>query len=722
MGELHSSIVKLKDMISALESRMTSLEQETGVTSFDYFDDNVNHHDVKYDNSSLDPMQCPYTASARASTSTPHNDRDRKKPRRPSGDDYDATNAHESAPLRGGPTSNHARKKDRSVQPLQWALTYTGKGISIEANVLNLGDLGHMIDQFRSAVKDLQKDETVDSTKPEGDINADEERKRREACFESKEAPMNPKDSYVAPGPHRQVSVFPQVTDHLIYSFFNRSCCHLPLPLLDKRTFLERYHDPNNPAPPVLVFSVCAPSAIFACRIHYPPMANYNTDRAFDLANGYSYKAWELLENQFDCSDVTTIQSILYLLFFSNNCHGRPYSWGIQLTLAIRMAFELDLHCERTYATHVREWGPARTEEARRTFWAIFNHATWVSISMGTKSVMDDARITAELPYVQDDEVMDDNEVARGSRAYTPPELREGPLDEETRDIRLFFHQMSELMQIYEQMQVARLSKTAGEAVTQNLHTLLDGWFEALAPQFEDTSPVRLAAIAGTGKNHLLIAVVWLHVHYHLGLIWLHQHFLLPGATFDISPSAADPNTITPPTSPTNSVVEAYPNPASLSFSLSTCAHAAASITTLTDHLVARRADCQMSIHALFFGSNVYEKMLKLGLGDQWDQFARKGMLHNIEILKASRSYDDGRELYVSFAKLMEEKARRAVAAWEEERRNGGSNVVAVMREVKGLGIGVGAGAGVGVKEEQGSVMVVVVVVVMVLVVVDYEG
>ncbi|RUS13959.1 fungal-specific transcription factor domain-containing protein [Endogone sp. FLAS-F59071] len=658
MGELHSSIVKLKDMIVMLESRMTLLERATGEIPYGDDDDEYNKYGP------ADPPRCIFAQSS--SSASPHATNDRKKARQTLNNPFDDKATHSI------PRNGRSKKKDQSPQPLQWALTYSGKGISIEANVQNLGDLGHMIDQFRSAVKDAQNPETVKKPADNTQIDDEEEQKRREACFESKETPMNPQDSFISPAnnPQRELSVFPQVTDHLIYAFFERSCCHLPLPLLDKRSFLDRYHDTKDPAPPVLVYAVCAPSAIFACRIHYPPTADYGLERAHELANAYSYKAWELLENQFDCSDITTIQSILYLLFFSNNCHGRPYSWGIQLTLAIRMAFDCDLHREETYPKLVRRIGPARTEEARRTFWAIFNHATWVALSMGSKSVMDDARITTELPYVQEDDETMNEDPEHTLRAYTPPELREGPLDSETRDIRLFFHQMSDLMQIYEQMQEARLSKTADESITAHLHSLLDGWFQSLSPQFEDVSPARLAVVGGD-SNHLIIAIVWLHVHYYLGLIWLHQHFLIPGATFEV-PEPTDPNTITPPTSPTADQLprrNSGLSPAALSVSLSTCAHAAVSITTLTDSLVARRGDCQMSIHALFFSSNIYEKMLRLHLGQQWDDFAQRGMQHNIAILRASRSYDDGRELYVSFAKLMEEKARRAVAAYEEDRK-----------------------------------------------------
>ncbi|OZJ03064.1 hypothetical protein BZG36_03784 [Bifiguratus adelaidae] len=531
-----------------------------------------------------------------------------------------ADRSHETSSSEGGKmTANDAtvfkmRREKHAGLTLPWAVHSTGKGLTIETSVQNMSDLSSIIYQLRNQLRSkldvhdsdgdadataFDDEESANSGKSSliGDLPTQEQLKSEIAsCVESDNITMNPATSphqywtdHDVPNDSHNLSITSIITDILIDSFFNHPCCYAPLPVLDKPSFISRYHSNDDQICPhqMLIYGICAPAAIYSARRHPTSSLLPQVDdskASIELANAFYHAGIQLLDNAFDDSHIDVILSIFYLGFFHNNIHSAPYVWTVRMTLAVRMAFDLNLHSESKYAENYLD--PEANMQARRLFWAIYDHSLWVAISTGGKSVIPRHSVTVELPYPRHPvDIMH----------FDPVDDQETILNQKVRLTRLFFYHHIRLMCIYEDLQAARLEHDASAKTTEQLHSSLDEWFEALPACFQTTDRKDMSHF------HLTLTV-WLHVHHHLAFVWLYQHYLL-----DTSNENRDLHQL----------------------ALATAVWAAQGIVGKTANLVQTGSDCHYSIHAVIFASWVFEKLIR-GI--------RQGILHDGDLASPPRS------------------------------------------------------------------------------------
>ncbi|CAG8503132.1 9587_t:CDS:2 [Paraglomus occultum] len=178
-----------------------------------------------------------------------------------------------------------------------------------------------------------------------------------------------------------------ELCDELVDVYFQ--AIHPCIPFVDKTYFMEKYKDlENNPQILVLLFAIMSVAARHIDR----PAVRLHPDEPSTAGDRFFYRAKELLSDDFDESNIITLQALLVM---GMNQQGKKNSRSWLYTgLAIRMAQDMGLHRDSS------KWNlDARQAEIRkRLWWACFVSDRIVSAGLGRPVVIQEQDFDVPLP------------------------------------------------------------------------------------------------------------------------------------------------------------------------------------------------------------------------------------------------------------------------------------------------------------------------------------
>ncbi|CAG8620568.1 5751_t:CDS:2 [Paraglomus brasilianum] len=178
-----------------------------------------------------------------------------------------------------------------------------------------------------------------------------------------------------------------ELCDELVDTYFQE--IHPCIPFIDKTDFMEKYKDlENNPQVLGLLFAIMSVAARQIDR----PSVRLHPDEPSTAGDQFFYRAKELLADDFDESNIITLQALLVMAM---NQQGKKNSrcW-LYTGMAIRMAQDMGLHRDSS------KWNlDARQAEIRkRLWWACFMSDRIVSAGLGRPVVIQEQDFDAPLP------------------------------------------------------------------------------------------------------------------------------------------------------------------------------------------------------------------------------------------------------------------------------------------------------------------------------------
>ncbi|KAL1917082.1 uncharacterized protein VTP21DRAFT_5280 [Calcarisporiella thermophila] len=202
----------------------------------------------------------------------------------------------------------------------------------------------------------------------------------------------NPAPRPDAPLPKIDVEWPPMhILDHLVSVFFERR--YLLLPIVHKKDFLRRLHDPFNSPSPLLLSAVLALASKHCPSIlpDQPAIAFFNQAR-------------RMLVDFLDAPRVSTVQALLLMALFEDPQIGQrnrsSQSWMF-VGMACRMCFECGLH--RNFDSS--DLSPIERDIRNRTFWCCFWIERIFSIALDRPIMILPHEITTSLPvYVSEED------------------------------------------------------------------------------------------------------------------------------------------------------------------------------------------------------------------------------------------------------------------------------------------------------------------------------
>ncbi|KAI9595255.1 fungal-specific transcription factor domain-containing protein [Syncephalis fuscata] len=190
----------------------------------------------------------------------------------------------------------------------------------------------------------------------------------------------------------------PEMSNRLISIYFAR--LHPFHPFVHKAAFLRCLRDRRRP--PLLLLN-----AIYAIAARWANDPSLYAEPGKPLTAGQVFfdRARVLLDDEYDRSELTTVQALIVMSFYQHGCSQSMSSW-LLAGMAFRMAHDLGMHrdCER--------WGlegldRVEKETRRRVWWACFVVDSMTSAALGRPLAIDERDIDAQLPRIDEDEEMD---------------------------------------------------------------------------------------------------------------------------------------------------------------------------------------------------------------------------------------------------------------------------------------------------------------------------
>ncbi|RKP27259.1 transcription factor domain-containing protein, partial [Syncephalis pseudoplumigaleata] len=157
-------------------------------------------------------------------------------------------------------------------------------------------------------------------------------------------------------------------------------------PFVHKAAFLRCLHDRRRP--PLLLLN-----AIYAMAARWANDPSLYAEPGKPLTAGQVFfdRARILLDDEYDRSELTTVQALIIMSFYQHGCSQSMSSW-LLAGMAFRMAHDLGLHrdCER--------WGldgldRVEKETRRRVWWACFVVDSMTSAALGRPLAIDERDI-----------------------------------------------------------------------------------------------------------------------------------------------------------------------------------------------------------------------------------------------------------------------------------------------------------------------------------------
>ncbi|KAI8971953.1 hypothetical protein BDF20DRAFT_907464 [Mycotypha africana] len=523
--------------------------------------------------------------------------------------------------------------KKKPLQPFDWKITSTNKGLSVESNVNSFNDLSKLVDQFKR---------TMHISPPRGSEQSeleefDDERHRMAKAAELDDTSSIHTSSGFSfgvwnswshpsqdPLDDHPIDITQELTDSLVELYCRTPCCSsVRLPIIDTTEFLTRYHSPDPSKRPstVLIYAVCAMAARVAFQIHVwnkrPALEtpHYNIGKALSVA--YCLKGREALAECFDEPTIDNCQAT-FLLSYCNHQNGYSGVIYVYEWISFTMAQELGLYDE----------GRVLNTRESILVWCLYYFNTWHRVLQGVSTTSTESKQfhpSCPLPPPQ----------PKPHFEFMDVDLTEPPPEMIDYYVYTEWYCLIQLQVLRHDVMTRLLQAQAlGKQDTTLARDLLA--MQDRLQQFYDTLPMEwknpdLESIAldqmalGTTScyyddqqsYHLDIhefarfCILSVHVYYNINKILLYQAFFpsdhIPTSQFSLQ-------------------------------CLYTCVDAAYAITQTLDIMVKHEDECNIPLLGFLFANMVYVKLLNYN-SDQYSEFAQRCLEQSVNVSKMSKAY-----------------------------------------------------------------------------------